>query len=63
MIRRALAKIVGEWCERHERGFSSDFCPECLRYRIAKAEASDTRPEWTKAEGVWPIKTEGGDAA
>jgi hypothetical protein len=63
VIRRWIAKLVGRWCIRHERGYSSDFCPECMRYRVARSEASDTRPEWTKAEGSWPINREGGDAA
>lgn len=63
MIRRVLARLVGHWCGTHERGFRSDFCPECLGWRIAKEESSDKRPEWTKAEGSWPIKGNGGEAA
>jgi hypothetical protein len=63
VIRRVLSKLVGSWCNAHERGFRSDFCPECLRLRIVRNEASDPRPEWTKAVVTGPIKSGGGEAA
>jgi hypothetical protein len=55
MIRRLLALFSARWCNTHGR-YDSDFCGPCLKVRLSREERSDRRPEWTKAQGQWPIK-------
>jgi hypothetical protein len=57
-MRRIFYAIFGHFCERHEKGFRSDFCGECMEERYQLASRIDSRPEWTRAEGAWPIRKE-----
>jgi hypothetical protein len=46
MISRLLSRIVGKFCEAHERAYTSDFCPYCVRARVVHSEVHDSRPAW-----------------
>lgn len=48
--------IVGKPCRAHDLRYRSDFCGRCIKTLVLRSETLDTRPEWTRAEGLWPLK-------
>jgi hypothetical protein len=56
VISALLRVVFGRECPTHGISYRSDFCPQCLRARIVRDGVIDSRREWVKSEGSWPLQ-------
>ena len=52
IVESVRALRIARWCERHERGYSSDLCPECHAERLERMDRTD---RFRHAENARPI--------
>lgn len=56
MLQALKTALLGNRCSLHDRRHRSELCPDCMADRQRRWARVDDRKEWTKSEGVWPVK-------